>query len=212
MSTVQDASPANTGAAEIQPAGSEPTPHHFTAEAFFRMIDAGVFGDDDRVFLRDGRIYEKMAKTQAHAVAGNLAYLTLARLLPAGWFPGGENPVTIGTSTVPLPDLVVLRGNPRDYLRRRPEPGDVGLIVEFSLSSLKFDTTTKLGDYAGANIPVYWVVNLAANVILVFETPIPAERRYEVARTYAVGQSIPFRLDEVPIAEIPAADLLPASA
>jgi len=206
MSLVQDpptiAEDASTLTAGI-------VPYLFTAEVFGRMIDAEVFADEDRVELWDGRIYEKMAKTQAHTVSGNKVNHTLTRLLGNGWFTGNENPVTINQYRVPLPDFVVLRGIPDDYIDRRPSPGDVALIVEFSFTSLRSDTGSKLAGYAEANIPVYWVLDLIKNVVLVFERPIPAERRYESAQTYAVGQAVPLRLDGVLVAEIPALDLLP---
>ena len=35
------------------------------------MLEGEVFPKEARVGLWDGRIYEKMAKTQAHAIAGN---------------------------------------------------------------------------------------------------------------------------------------------
>ncbi len=209
MSTVQD-SPASIAFSTDAPSAlPEEKLFLFTAELFGRMIDAEVFAAEDRVELWDGRIYEKMAKTQAHTVSGNKTLLALVRHLPAGWFPGSENPVTINQSRVPLPDLVVLRGVPDDYVDRRPAPADLGLIVEFSLTSLRSDTGSKLAGYAEANIPVYWVLDLIKNVVLVFERPIPAERRYESAQTYAVGQAVPLRLDGVLVAEIPALDLLP---
>ena len=180
-----------------------------SAGVFRRMLEAEVFADDDRVELWDGRLYRKMAKTQAHAVAGNLASLVLGRLLPEGWFLGSENPVTINQGRVPIPDLIILRGLPKDYIHRSPTPGDVGLIVEFSLTSLRFDVGAKLAGYASANIPIYWVLNLVENLILVFERPVPSERRYESSQVIAVGQSVALRLDGVLLAEIPALDLLP---
>ncbi len=209
MSTVQDpmTTISESGAAIAVPAEVET--YLISTAVFRRMLNAEVFADHDRVELWDGRIYKKMAKTQAHAVAGNLASIVLGRLLPDGWFPGSENPVTIDQGRVPVPDFVVLRGHPKDYIHRSPRPNDVGLIVEFSLTSLKFDIGAKLAGYASANIPVYWVLNLVENVILVFERPVPAERRYESSQTYAVGQSVPLRLDGVLIAEIAALDLLP---
>lgn len=207
MSIVQEAPPTLTGVGPPPTAGG--APYRFSAATFGRMLDAEVFSDDARVELWDGQVFEKMAKTQAHAVAGNLASLCLTRVLPDGWFPGGENPVAINPQRVPLPDLVVLRGTPKDYIDRRPEPADVGLVVELSLSSLKDDVGAKMVGYAAAGIPAYWVVNLVANLVLAFERPIPAEGRYESSQAYAIGQSVPLRLDGILIAEIPAADLLP---
>ena len=206
MSTVE--APPMMAATDL----SELTPLLIDAVTFGRMLDAEVFPDDVRVELWDGRIYAKMAKTQAHAVAGNLTALCLTRALPDGWFPGGENPVTINQQRVPLPNLVVLRGTPKDYIDRRPEPADVGLVVEFSLSSLRSDIGPKLAGYATANILAYWVLDLIKNVVLVFERPIPAEGRYESIQIIAIDQTVPLRLDGILIAEIPAIDLLPVRA
>ncbi len=204
MSTVQEQPVAISPSTDL----AEQSPYLVTSEAFCKMLEAEVFADEDRVELWDGRIYEKMAKTQAHAIAGNKVNLTLVRVLPAGWFPGNENPIKLAEKRVPLPDLVVLRGDPDDY-GRPPEPGDIGLIVEFSLTSLKHDTKVKLAAYAQAGVPAYWVLNLVDNLVQVFERPVTAERRYESSQVFAVGQSVPLRLDGVLVAEIPAADLLP---
>ncbi len=37
------------------------------ADQFFGMIEAGLFAPERRAFLWGGRLYEKMAKTVAHA-------------------------------------------------------------------------------------------------------------------------------------------------
>ena len=192
------------------PSMTERAPFAITANAFLKMLEAEVFGDDERLELWDGWIYEKMAKTQAHAIAANKANRALFGVLPAGWFPSNENPIKLAMERVPLPDLVLLRGEPDDY-RLPPEPRDIGLIVEFSMSSLKHDTGIKLAAYAEAGVPAYWVLNLVEHVIQVFERPVPTGRRYESSHVYPVGQSVPLRLDGVLIAEIPALDLLPVA-
>ena len=202
--------PAMPAASVPQPAlPEEVAAYLISAATFGRMLQAEVFPDDERIELWDGRIYEKMAKTQAHAVAGNLVAFQMARVLPVDWFAGSENPVMMNQVRTPLPDLVILRGAPKDYLNRLPLPADVGLIAEFSLTSLRYDTGAKLAGYAAANIPVYWVLNLIDNVILGFERPVPAESRYESAQTYTIGQTVPLWLDGTLIAEIPVLDLLP---
>ena len=206
MSTVQD--PAVLVTDDESPLTTM-VPFLLRAEAFHQMIDSGILRPEDRVELWDGRIYEKMAKTQAHAASGINVTMALAPVLPRGWCLSTENPVALGPKTTPLPDFAVLRGKGGDYTRRRPAPGDVGLLIELSLSSLKADTGFKLAAYAGANIPVYWVLNLVENLVLVFERPIPSERRYESTQTFTLGQSIPFRLDGVLVTEVAALDLLP---
>ena len=151
-----------------------------------------------------------MAKTQAHAVAGNKVNLFLVRALPPGWHVGGENPIKVSFDKKPLPDLVILRGEPDDYLDRRPEAADLGLVVELALSSLKFDTGAKLAAFAAAGIAAYWVINPRDLVVQVYSEPILAESRYANSATFARGESFPFTLGEVPIGPIAASDLLPA--
>ncbi len=181
----------------------------FSTEEFYRLLESEFFPREARLGLWDGRIYEKMSKTQAHAVAGNKVTRFLVRALPDGWFVGGENPVTVSPSRAPLPDLVVLRGEPDDYGKGRPTADDVGLIVELSVSSLKFDKGTKLAAYASAGMPVYWVLDLVDNLVLVYSEPIAAESRYASMATFKPGDSFPLILDGVQVALISTSDLLP---
>ena len=210
MSTMRESSPGVISAEAAWPASPPGQPFRFSAEAFRKMIEADVFAEDDRVELWDGWIITKMAKKVPHANASMYLSFALNRTLPEGWFLTGENPINLGPHQTPLPDHFVLRGIPRDYSGRYPDPAEVGLVVEIAETSLRRDTTIKLAGYAAAGIPTYWIVNLIKNVILVYERPVPAEQRYDSMRTYAVGQAVPLRLDGVLIAEIPALDLLPA--
>ncbi len=209
MSTTQEVQTTGVDAAE---AAADRGLFSFTAEAFFKMIEADVFADDERVELWDGQVHERMAKKRPHFLSSAKVDFALQRLAPPGWFVGGEGPIKLNQVRVPLPDLVILRGVFDDYVDRDPSAADVGLVVELSDSSLRYDTTIKLAAYAEAGIPAYWVVNLIKNVIQTYETPISAERRYAEEAVYAVGQSVPLRSDGVIVAEIAALDLLPIRA
>lgn len=194
--------------AEVSPTPEE-TPYLISTDEFYRMLEAEVFPEEARIGLWNGRIYEKMSKTQAHAVASINASMILVRTLPPGWCVSGENPFTVSQDKAPLPDLIVLRGKGNDYLKRRPGAADVGLVVEFSLTSLKFDKGSKLEAYARAGVVAYWVLNLKDNVIHVYTNPVPEEGRYASTTTVASGESIPFILDGVQVAMIAASDILP---
>jgi Uma2 family endonuclease len=185
-------------------------PYLFSVEEFYRVLDNEIFPDEAKVWLWEGRIYQKMAKSQAHAVAGINVTMTLARSLPSGWCLSSENPITIGPNKAPLPDMVVLRGVGDNYLDRRPSVDDIGLVVELSVSSLKFDTGAKLTAYASAGIPAYWVVNLIDGLVLVHTNPIPAEGRYASVATVKRGETFPFLLGGTEVGPIAASDLLPA--
>ena len=190
-------------------ADSVGSPYLFSVDDFYRMIDADIFPDEARVGLWDGRIYERMAKKQPHAVASSKVITALIRALPNGWFLSSENPITIGHDKAPLPDMMVLRGEPDDYAKRRPTVADVGLVIELSDSSLRADTGPKLAGYAAAGVPAYWVLNLVADVIHIYESPIAAERRYASKRIVPRGGSCDLILDGTNFGAVAARDLLP---
>lgn len=213
MSTVQDPpTSVALASADAQFPVLEGKLFLFSAEAFFKIIEANIFADEDRVELWDGHICAQMAKNKPHSLSSAKTMAAMLRVMPPSWLVWPENPVTLGPKRVPLPDYAVIRGAFDDYIDRSPVAADVGLIVELSDSSLRFDTSVKLAGYAEANIPAYWVVNLIQNVVQTYEEPIPAQRRYGREAVYAVGQAVPLRLDGVLIAEIPALDLLPVRA
>lgn len=69
----------------------------------------------------------------------------------------------------PEPDIVwVRREGPSE---KPPEPDRVALLIEVAESSLEYDRTVKLPDYALAGIPDYWIVNLIDEQIEVYRKP-----------------------------------------
>ena len=104
---------------------------------------------------------------------------------------------------------MVLRGEPDDYSKRRPTVADVGLVIELSDSSLKADTGPKLAAYAAAGVPAYWVLNLVADVIHIYEGPIAADRRFASKRIVPRTGHCNLILDGVEVGMIAARDLLP---
>jgi Uma2 family endonuclease len=210
MSTVVAGTPTDAnGPLDFAPFG-------LTAEAFLRGVELGLFPPRQRVFLWDGRLYEKMAKKLPHAVTTETARLALSAALPPGWSLWGENPILVDEFTAPLPDLTVVRGTARDYFARRsvPSAADIGLVVELSDSSLRDDRTKVLAKYAAANLPVYWVVNLVDWRVEVDSDPRPGDAgaTYAARASYGPGESVPFVLDGVEVARVAVTDILPAVA
>ena len=72
---------------------------------------------------------------------------------------------------MPEPDVMVVRGDLRQYRERLPRAEDVGLIVEVADATLYRDQEFKTTIYAQAGIPVYWLVNLIDNRIEVYSEP-----------------------------------------
>ena len=188
-------------------------PYYLTIDLVSRMVETGLIPRDRRIYLQDGRLYEKMAKTKAHGSVGAAVTRAVDRRLPDDWSLWSESTVVLDPTNAPLPDFAVVRsGNllGRAAPERYPEAGDVGLLIEVAVTSLRDDLTTALEQYARAAIPTYWVVDVLGRRILVHAEPRVVEGRGEYARveTYSPGQSLPLVLDGREVARIPFDDLL----
>jgi Uma2 family endonuclease len=205
MSTAIETEPPRTSSGDV--------PYDLTIDLFSRMIESGLIPQDRRVFLRDGRLYEKMAKTKAHGYVGAAVTRAVDRRLPDGWSLWPESTVVLNPTNAPLPDFAVIRGgNPLDFAapERYPEAGDVGLLIEVAVTSLRADLTTALEHYARAGIPAYWVVDVLGRRILVHTEPrvVDGKGQYARVETYRPGQSLPLVLDGQEVALIPFDELL----
>ncbi len=205
MAPATEAQPSQAPAAEV--------PYDLTIDLFSRMVESGLLPQDRRVFLYNGRLYEKMAKTKAHGSVGAGITMTLVPRLPEDWSLWPESTIALGPTNAPLPDFAVVRSGDllgRAAPERYPGPGDVGLLIEVAVTSLRDDLTTALGQYARALIPVYWVVDVPGRRILVHTDPRIVDGRGEYARveTYRPGQSLPLVLDGREVARISFDELL----
>lgn len=196
-----------------RPASAVEVPYDLTIDLFSRMIESGLIPRDRRVFLLNGRLYEKMAKTRAHGSVGAGINMTLVPRLPAGWSLWPESTIALDPTNAPLPDFAVVRSGDllgRVSPDRYPGARDIGLLIEIAVTSLHDDLSMALEQYARALIPVYWVVDVLGRRILVHTEPRVVDGRGEYARveTYRPGQSLPLVLDGQEVARIPFDDLL----
>ena len=205
MSTATVVAPSQAPTADM--------PYHLTIDVFSRMVESGLIPQDRRVFLSNGRLYEKMAKTKAHGYVGAAIDRAVNRRLPDGWSLWPESTIVLDPTNAPLPDFALVRvANPLDFAapERYPGPADIGLRIEVAVTSLHDDLTTALEQYARASIPVYWVVDVLGRRILVHTEPRVVDGRGEYARveTYRPGESLPLVLDGQEVARIPFDELL----
>jgi len=177
-----------------------PTQRQFTVDEYYRMGEAGVFGEDDQVELLDGRIYTMSPIGSEHAAC--VDRLTKLFVLWSGEevIVRVQNPVRLDERSEPEPDLALLAPQDDGYAAQHPRPDDVVLVVEVADTSLSFDRDVKLPLYATAGIPELWIVNLDDEQIEVHWAP--EGERYTEHRQYERGQSISVRAlsDLAPIA------------
>src|SRR5437870_4817315 len=156
------------------------------------MARAGILDEDAPVEQLEGWLVQKMTKYPRHSVATTLARRALERLLPDGWYFASQEPITTSESE-PEPDLMIVRGEPRDYLRRHPGGKDVALVVEVADSSLRQDRGTKKRIYARAGIVIYWILNLSSRVVEVYTGPVTTAKRpdYRQCQHFGSDQTVP---------------------
>src|SRR5437868_102053 len=109
--STQPASPDLEEAAELTTADV----WRLSVAQYHAMADAGILTEDDPVELLEGWLVRKMTKKPPHPVVTDLIREAVRRLLPAGWYVSGQNPLTLETSE-PEPDVVVVQGAPLQYL------------------------------------------------------------------------------------------------
>ena len=176
----------------------------WSREEYDKMIEAGVFSPDERVELVEGDIVQMTAQNALHAAGVQAAEDALRTAYGPGFSVRTQLPLAIGPDSEPEPNVAVVRGHWRDYVKAHPTTAL--LVVEVSDSSLDFDRRRKARVYAHAGIPEYWIVNLIDRLVEVYRDP-RADVGYETRLTFDVNQALsPLTL---PSASIAAKDLLP---
>jgi Uma2 family endonuclease len=177
-----------------------------------RLIELGIFHEDERLELLGGHLLVREPLGDPHALAIELCHDALRAALGPGWRVRVQLPVALDDESEPEPDLSVVQGRPRE-IKGRSIPSHPVLIVEVAESSLAFDRGEKASLYARAGIPDYWIVNLVDRLLEVYRDPTPDSEapvgwRYGV--TNSLGPEAFLSPLAAPHARVSVADLLPS--
>ena len=182
----------------------------FSVAQYHQMIRLGILTEDDPVELLEGWIIHKMPKNPPHRAATKLTRNALEEIVPEGWYVDALRTITLLDSE-PEPDVVVVRGNTRDYLDRHPGSQDLALVVEIADSTLERDRSSKKRLYARAGIPVYWIVNLPEQKLEVYTEPIDLsqEPTYQQRQDYSLSDEVSVAIEGREVGRLTVQDLLP---
>lgn len=174
------------------------------------MIRTGILAADDPVELLAGWLVYKLPKNPPHRIATRVAQQALEAVVPAGWYVDAQEPITLNDSE-PEPDVMIVRGETRDYRDRHPGPEDLALIVEVADTTLERDRGVKRMVYARAGIPVYWIINLLERVLEVYEEPSGSgdDAGYQRHCYYGSADSTAIVIDGSDVGRVAVRDLLP---
>lgn len=157
----------------------------FTVEDFERMVEAGIFGEDERVELLGGEIVCMSPIGPRHAWGVKRLVRIFAPLGDRVTL-SVQDPVRLDDGSGPEPDLAVLR--PGISEQRHPRPADILLVVEVADSSVAVDREVKAPLYGRAGVPELWIADLIADRVEVHREPSPAG--YRLVRLYLRGEQV----------------------
>lgn len=145
--------------------------HRLTVADYYRMAEAGIFDEDDRVELIDGEIIDMAPIGSEHASSVKRLNRRFDRAVGEQAIVSVQNPVRLDEHNEPEPDIALLRYREDFYRSAHPGPDDVLLIVEVAHTSLRYDREIKLPLYARHRIPEVWVVDLDNRRLEIYRWP-----------------------------------------
>jgi Uma2 family endonuclease len=145
--------------------------HRLSLDDYHRLIDAGLFEDRAPFELIDGLLVEMSPISEAHKEA--VWFLTEWLVLGVDrerYQAGAGGPLTLeAAGSEPEPDLSVIERT----VHRPYHPASAVLVIEVSLTSLRYDLGAKARLYGAAGIEEYWVVDLHGRCVWVHRSPQP---------------------------------------
>ena len=147
------------------------THHRFTVADYYRMVEAGILHEDDRVELIEGEVIDMAPIGSRHAwCVANLTIL-FVNGLGERTMVWPQNPLHLSDYSEPQPDLSLLRQRPDPRAPSNPAPDNVLLAVEVADSSLRYDRDVKVALYARSGILEVWLVDLTHESISIYREP-----------------------------------------
>ena len=168
---------------------TEATKKLFTVDEYYRMAEAGIFAEDDRMELIEGEIIQMSSIGPRHAAVVDR---TTRQFMPLAienrTIVRVQNPMRLDKYNEPQPDITLLAPRTDFYVTHHPGPEEVLLALEVADTSLRYDRDVKIPIYAKRGIRESWIADLTDNVILVFREPAPAG--YKTHLTFRRGDSL----------------------
>ena len=164
--------------------------HVFTVEEWEEMGRVGVFDEDSRVELIDGRVLDMNPVGDRHTSCVKRLNDMFAIAAHGIAIVSVQDPIRLSDSSEPQPDLALLRYRDDFYRNAKPGPADTLLVVEVADTSLKQDRTKGIY-YARAGIAQYWIVDLNGERLIEFTDPSDdgycSERAFTGEERLAIG-------------------------
>lgn len=178
-------------------------PHLITVAEYDRMIELGVYTENDPIELLNGEIIEIMPKGPKHTSANSRLVRFFIKLFGEKVIVRGQDPIRLDGISEPEPDIVLAKWSETEYAEGHPTPSDIFLIMEISDTTLAYDRETKAKAYSRNGIQQYLLLNINNETLEEYREP--SEDGYQFKRTLRKGDSL--NLTAFPEVEIKIDDL-----
>lgn len=165
---------------------------YFNVAEYYRMVEAGILSEDDRVELIEGEILKMSPIGSRHSACVNRLNMLLNRLAGEDTIVSVQNPIRLDEYSEPQPDVALLRSREDFYADGHPVPSDVLIVVEVADTSVDYDRDVKVPLYARAGIAEVWLVNLPEEHVEIYTDP--QNGAYREFRQAKRGESIVSRV------------------
>ncbi|MEP7036967.1 MAG: Uma2 family endonuclease [Acidobacteriota bacterium] len=179
-------------------------PRLITVAEYDRMIETGIYTENDRIELLNGEIIEIMPKGPKHSVLNDVVLDLFKEKLGGKIYARSQNPIILDNFSEPEPDIVLVKPPSKKYLQSHPTPADILLVMEISDTTLIYDREAKAAAYSRNGIRQYLLLNLQNETIEDFREP--GADGYGFKRTLRKGDV--FNLVAFPEIEINIDDLM----
>lgn len=163
--------------------------HRLSVDDVRKLVEAGVLEENERVELVQGVLVDMVPIGPEHEGAVEWLNEHFKGVGDRSWRVRVQSTLLVAGGYV-LPDLLVVAPLARSEL-----PAAALLVVEVAQTSQLRDRE-KARDYASADVPEYWIVDLAARTVTVHRGPLAGI--YDDVVVYAEGESVAPLLDGVP--------------
>src|SRR6476660_2542912 len=101
-------------------ASYETRTRRFSRAEYDRLIELGVFGEDEHIELIGGELMVAEPKRAPHYAATRKTARSLEAAFGPGWDVRTEGPIGLDADSEPEPDIAVVRGALEDYTHEHP--------------------------------------------------------------------------------------------
>lgn len=139
--------------------------YRFTVDDYYRLAQAGILGEDDRVELIEGEIVKTAPIGSRHAAClSGITRLLIGTIGDRG-IVRVRLPVRLDDYSEPEPDVCLPRPRSDRYADGHPGPADVLLLIEISDSSLAYDRDVKVPLYCRNGVDSVWIIDLGRSLV-----------------------------------------------